>query len=276
MKDVIVLDTGSGPSIFSNENMVTNIRPAKYEQIELETNAGTLLVDKKADVVGYGEVWYNNRAITNILGFAEVEDKYPIEYKKGQFTVKTEAKDATFNNEDGIYIFRPTFHKDNKWKQHRKQQRNEISMLSTVKQNETYYTKRQVERAKQARKLIHTLGFPTTVDLKAVVRGNMIKNNPVTIEDINIAEAIYGKDVSSLQGKSTRRKPEVVRSDLIEIPKQLIERNQNIELCIDVMHVNKIPFLVSISKNIMFRTASALANLKSESYYQALDSITRL
>jgi hypothetical protein len=31
-------------------------------------------------------------------------------------------------------------------------------------------------------------------------------NCPITIEDINIAEEIYGKDVPSLKGKITRSK----------------------------------------------------------------------
>jgi hypothetical protein len=33
---------------------------------------------------------------------------------------------------------------------------------------------------------------------------NVIKNCPVTTEDVNIAKKIFGKDISSLKGKSTR------------------------------------------------------------------------
>ena len=40
---------------------------------------------------------------------------------------------------------------------------------------------------------------------------NTIKNCPVTVEDVSIAEKIFGPDVSSLKGKSTRRKPKPVR-----------------------------------------------------------------
>jgi hypothetical protein len=36
---------------------------------------------------------------------------------------------------------------------------------------------------------------------------NSIKNNPVTTEDIEIAEKIFGPDIPSLKGKTTCRKP---------------------------------------------------------------------
>jgi hypothetical protein len=58
---------------------------------------------------------------------------------------------------------------------------------------------------------------------------NAIQNCPVTVEDVNI-EKIFGPDISSLKGKSRRRKPKPVRQDLIEIPKKLIMKQHDIEL----------------------------------------------
>jgi hypothetical protein len=64
---------------------------------------------------------------------------------------------------------------------------------------------------------------------------NVIKNCPMTVEDINIAENIFGPDMSSLKGKSTRCKPKPVRIDLIEILKELITKHHDIKLCMDTM-----------------------------------------
>jgi len=65
---------------------------------------------------------------------------------------------------------------------------------------------------------------------------NFIENCPVTVKDTNITEKMFGLDVSSLKGKSVRRKPKPVRKDLIKIPKELILKHHNIKPCMDAMH----------------------------------------
>jgi hypothetical protein len=79
--------------------------------------------------------------------------------------------------------------------------------VTTVTENKSGYTQRQFERAKEARRLYHIVGTPTVENFKSLLRMNVIKDCPVTTEDVNIAEKIFGKDISSLKGKSTRRKP---------------------------------------------------------------------
>jgi hypothetical protein len=75
---------------------------------------------------------------------------------------------------------------------------------------------------------------------------NAIKNFPVMTEDVNNAEKIFGTDMSSLRGKSTRRKSTLVREDSIEIPEELISQNCEIDLCIDIMYVNECGFMTTI------------------------------
>ena len=58
------------------------------------------------------------------------------------------------------------------------------------------------------------------------IRQNTIKNCPVTVEYIEIAEKIFGPDVSTLKVRTTRKRPKVVVDDFIEIPRVLIDNNQ--------------------------------------------------
>jgi len=105
---------------------------------------------------------------------------------------------------------------------------------------------------------------------------NGIRNNPIMIEDINIAEKIFGPNIGSLKGKTTRMKPSPVIEDFIEIPSELIEKQRNVVLCIDVLKINGIPFLSSVSRNILYRTCEWTKHQTSSAYRSVLDNIFRI
>ena len=52
-----------------------------------------------------------------------------------------------------------------------------------------------------------------------MIMQNIIKNFPVTVEDIEIEYKIFGPDVSTLKWKKTRQSPKVVVDGFIEIPR---------------------------------------------------------
>ena len=81
---------------------------------------------------------------------------------------------------------------------------------------------------RRARDFYHAVGTPTVKSLKAMLKTNIIQNCPVTSEDINIAKRIFGPSISSLKGKATRTKPKVIKKDLVQIPKEILERNHDL------------------------------------------------
>jgi hypothetical protein len=82
--------------------------------------------------------------------------------------------------------------------------------------------------------------------------------------------------MSSLRGKSTRRKSTLVREDAIEIPEELISQNREIDLCIDIMYVIKCGFMTTIDQTIRFRSVLLIENCTHEEYYRVLDMVLRL
>ena len=138
------------------------------------------------------------------------------------------------------------------------------------------YTNRQVVRADRARKLYHMLGAPTIANLKAVLRQNLLRNCPVTTEDVNLAEEIFGPDISTLKGRSTRPSPTTVVDDLIEIPEELKDKNQYIDLAIDIILINRIILLTAIDRNIKYKTVVPLENHKKEELYRGIDQVLRI
>jgi hypothetical protein len=65
--------------IFCNPDMVTNIQQTD-EELTLTTNAGVLQTNMKANVPGWGEVWFNLTAMMNIFSYAQMVNRYPVTY----------------------------------------------------------------------------------------------------------------------------------------------------------------------------------------------------
>ena len=80
----------------------------------------------------------------------------------------------------------------------------------------------------------------------------------MTASDVAWAEKVYGKDIHALKRKTTRTKPKPVVIDYLVMHKNILENNKNITLSIDIMFVNKIPFVKIISRNIKFTTVEVI------------------
>jgi len=84
---------------------------------------------------------------------------------------------------------------------------------------------------------------------------------------------IWGPDVPSLKGKTTRATPSTVTTDIVEVPVEIRELHRIVTLSIDVFYVNKIPFFITLSHKLMFTTVTHLANRKISTIFKALKSI---
>ena len=80
-----------------------------------------------------------------------------------------------------------------------------------------------------------------------MVRLNILKDCPVTNDDIKNANTIFGTDLATIRGKTVRRRPKRVIADYVNIPTLLVDANQQVTLVADIMFVNLVPFLVSVS-----------------------------
>ena len=134
----------------------------------------------------------------------------------------------------------------------------EITLVQTVQENEEGYNQRQIQDAKKARDLYAKVGYPSARDFQQIISKNLILNCPVTASDVARAENFYGKDIHALKGKTTRTKPKPVVIDYMVMPKNILENIKNITLSIDIMFVNKIPFVTTISRHIKFTTVEVI------------------
>ena len=114
-------------------------------------------------------------------------------------------------------------------------------MVSTVTGESEGFSKQQLSQAKAARDFQGKVGHPSTTDLKNIIRLNLISNCPVTAEDLDRAEKIYGPSLPSLKGKTTRQRPDSVVSDYVAVPSSIMDANRYVTLFGDLFLSTKHP-----------------------------------
>ena len=91
----------------------------------------------------------------------------------------------------------------------------ECHVVESVKENMEGFTQREVNQAKCAQELYTMCIKPTVCNLKHLISGNFVKNCPVMVEDITIAERIFGIDLKSIREyRSNHKQSQLVLSDL--------------------------------------------------------------
>ena len=96
------------------------------------------------------------------------------------------------------------------------------------------FTKRDIKGEKSARKLYAKLLYPSNADFKWLITNNQIKNCEVSVRNIDTAQEIWGKDISTLKGKTVRGKPTLVASDSIKIPKDIANLKKTVFLTVNI------------------------------------------
>ncbi len=149
------------------------------------------------------------------------------------------------------------------------------SCLLTIEENKKNYTKKERNMAKKTRELYHEIGNLSFRDFKIIITSNSIKNCPIMVKDIKIAEDIYGPDISMLKRKTTRTKLLIARKDYMEIPKELREPHKHVELAVDIMYVCGITLLITISRKIKYIMVHQLINRKKDTVEEAFNKVFR-
>ena len=133
-------------------------------------------------------------------------------------------------------------------------------MVQNVTDNEKGDIQRQLINARKTRDLCTKVGYLSIRGFIITIKKNMINNFTIIIEDVMRAERINGPSVQALKGKTIRTKPSPVMTDYVAVPHAIFEENQIFTLSVDVMFVNRIPFLTSIIRHLKFTTAETFHN----------------
>ena len=124
-------------------------------------------------------------------------------------------------------------------------------MINTVDSIKNKYTVKEYANALKAHSIQDIIGRPATKDYIEYVERGLIPNCPITKRDILRAEDIRGPNLASLKCKTMRKTPErVIINTLDDLPNGMLEEHGNITLATEIMYINKIPFIVTLSRAI--------------------------
>ena len=145
-----------------------------------------------------------------------------------------------------------------------------------MEENIKQYTSRDVNRSDRARQLQHIADQPVKRILHAV-DNKILQNTPILRKYIRVAEKINGPSVTNFQGKKIRHNIEQVEPIIISnAPKVILYKKKKVNLWCDLIHINGIGFLNTITRYIMFATVSMVKNRKIKNIEDGIKQVHKL
>ena len=128
-----------------------------------------------------------------------------------------------------------------------------IYFLQTVASNKKNFSKKDIEKAQNARTLQQQLGFPGTSTLTSYLRMNLMTNTSVTIDDVHRGEQIFGPLPQLIKGKcvDSNRLYSVPSSPTLADP-LIVQQCSNLALFADYFYVNGVCFLLTNTEKLGF------------------------
>ena len=92
------------------------------------------------------------------------------------------------------------------------------------------------------------IGHPPDKVFKQIVSDGTLTNCPVVPNDVSKATAIFGSNLSRMQGASTRKKTNKKNVEFTKIPREFYLQHKVVTLTADVIFVNGIAFDLFLAK----------------------------
>ncbi len=256
--NLVFLDNGATASAFGNKDLLNHMfRNEEAVNIAGFSQNSQLTAHSQGHFKEFGPVWHHKDITVNILSqsslvdsgckvtYDDVNDYYKVKPSKCEFSYK-----FTRENGSGLYSLRCNRYdswtkyarKPHPGASHHFQYFKKQVFFSTVIENQSFYTEREVKNAAVARHFMATMGADTSSSAKLMIKD--IDNCPISDRDIDIADFIYGSQpYDALMGHTKLKKSPPIRMDLQPIRAQVQQHAY-----LDIMFIAPLAFLVLVCK----------------------------
>ena len=281
----VLLNNEASLNVFSNSELLKNVRSSKKRIVMKGVESGVkgVTINLEGDFNELGSVFVSNKASANILSFAaQVDSGATIIYdnRNDRFEMRPpkskniysfgrkniEGSEGRFYCCDVRTMIRrfPTSYPSTI-----DANNNSGSiMVQTVEENLSKYSKRDIQQAEKARHMLAKMGFPSVTNAMNMVRNG--RNFGVSERDFQVADDIWGKDISSLKGKTKRRG--TIRAD--QTMTNYTKQEQQV-LSVDIMYVDRIPILIGVAHPLDLTLATSLYSMELSKSSRAAETVMR-
>ncbi len=280
----LIIDSGANVNLFSNEKLLENITtaPELLNSIKtaLDNNfhptaVGQLTSDLNGIPFLKGPYYLTKSNASNLLSLSQLSKRLCVFMDT--------------NMDDAFYIFDSNnnylrfdkcsssrlYRLDLKESDDKGKPEQEYRMsLVTVKGQQEGYSNLECVRAKAMRELQHQLLGPSDADLAHAIEHNIIGDNNFTRKDVANAKHMFGPSQLSHKGKTRKRKNKMIQEDAEwQMPPAILEKMKEVILSIDVMHLNRVPFLIGKSHHISYYHAIPMLKKNADCIKEAIDKM---
>ena len=148
---MLLLDSCSTLDLFCKKTQSPRYGKAR-KSMSVKGGGGDPKAHNKAYVENYGEVWFDERAIMNIMALKNVKEKFRVTYDSG--------RDGTFtvHNPNGVNI-KFIMHRDGL--HYHDTVNRQVNMVQNLTENDKGYSKRQLTDVNTARDLYAKVRYPS-------------------------------------------------------------------------------------------------------------------
>ena len=209
---------------------------------------------------------FNPNNIGNIINLSSLSDLY-------RTLMDTEKENAFYiHNKDGIYMKYARCPRTNLYtyvvgngREHN------VLLHSTVEEESNKFSQIDQSQAKAVSEMQQVLASLSNYDMANAIENNVVGATPFTRRDVRNADIIHGRDVAALKEKPTKKQSKVPNPDEIhDVPEHITKNYSKVSLYIDVMHVNGLMFLMSVSKHIGLVQCVCIRKKNREKFLEAI------